>query len=161
MGRRSTLLWLIIAAMMATGCAHSSPPSVSRIAIERSIIRASEGQSGIDVAAYAAFYNAGESDAIVAAECTCAAKVELHVVRRDKGAPSMTTDWPLELPAAARAEVAPGSPRHFMLIGVIAPIAPGDVHRLRFRLRSGREVAADFVGVSNSAEGWHLAGSAG
>jgi copper(I)-binding protein len=158
MGNTPRLVLLTLGAMLGAGCAHSSAPPVETVRIERPIIRASEGQSGIDVAAYAAFVNPDADDAVIAAECSCAAAVELHVVRRENGSPRMTTDWPLELPAAARAEVAPGSPRHFMLIGIAAPIVVGDVYRMRFQLRSGREISADFVGVGDSAEAWRLAG---
>jgi copper(I)-binding protein len=153
----STMLRLAASAGLVSGCMHAQPTAPGGVTAVRAIIRASEGQSGIDVAAYAAFANPGETDAIVAAECSCAERVELHVVSGEPGQRQMTTDWPLALPGGARAEVAPGSPQHFMLMGITAPIAAGDVHTIRFRLRSGRVVAVQFTGVANSAEGWRAA----
>ncbi len=154
------MLALAAAMLCAAGCAHAPASQASTIGVERAIIRASEGQSGIDVAGYALFRNRGADDAVIAAECTCAAAVELHVIRTEGAQRRMTTDWPLALPAGAQVEIAPGSAHHFMLIGIPAAIASGDVHKLHFQLRSGRTITADFTGVSDSAQGWRDADAA-
>lgn len=140
--------------VLLAGCATiGAAPSRAPIAIESAIVR-DGAEAGADVAGYAAFVNRGPTASIVSAACTCARAVELHVVRREGGTVSMDTDWPLMLPAGERVEVKPGSPHHLMLVGIVRPIAVGEVVALRFTLDDGREVEADFTAVADSAIGW-------
>jgi copper(I)-binding protein len=123
------------------------------VTIERPIVLAAG--VGDEVAAYAIFANSGPETSIVAAECACAEALELHLINREGPRPTMTNDWPLALPASARIEIAPpGSPRHLMLIGLRQAIAPGETVALRFRLRDGEWIEADFVSVTDSAAAW-------
>ena len=66
----------------------------------------------------------------------------------------MTNEWPLDLRAGAREAIAPGSPRHLMLLGTTRPIAVGDKVTIRFGLADGRSAIGVFTAVADSAAGW-------
>lgn len=143
----------LLAAIALAGCAHAGaePGAAVPIAIERPIVVASDTVGG-EVAAYAVFANSGPTAALVAAECSCANEVQLHVVGVEHG---MAEAWPLPLASGARTAVEPpGRVRHFMLMGLKAPIGVGETVRLRFKLEDGRWIEADFAGVTSSSEAW-------
>lgn len=136
-----------------SGCTTAQPPAIASVDVSKAIVR-DAAETGQAVAGYAAFTNLGPTTAIVAAECSCAEQIELHVVRRDGGQVSMDTDWPLALPEGERVEIKPGSPRHLMLVGTTVPIAVDEEVIVRFRLQDGSWIEAPFVAVADSAAGW-------
>lgn len=143
-----------LAPLALAACAHSGIDSVPAIEIARPIVLVSD-TLGSEVAAYAIFTNRGPDTAIVSAACTCADKVELHVVDRSAPSRGMMSSFPLALPSGeAVATEPPGVPRHLMLVGLRRPIAKGDVVSLRFTLADGEVVEQHFTAVPNSVEAW-------
>ena len=103
------------------------------------------------VAAYVRLRNhTGANDRLVGLSCACAAIAEIHATRDG----DMHVLEHLDLPSRGELEIRPGGPTHLMLIGLKAPIAPGDIARITLRFERAGEVAIDFTAVENSREGW-------
>ena len=144
----------IAAAGWLTACAIAPMAKPAHaIAIDHMVIPA-VAEAGGPVAAYAGFHNAGEDDRLLAIECACAAKVELHTVVRNGDRVSMTNTFPLALPSGRTEVKPPGVPLHFMLIDTNRAFAVGErvPMRLRFERAGQREVV--FVVAEDSKQGW-------
>lgn len=133
------------------------PPLLAVVAgdltISRAIVRAVE-QSGVDAAAYIAIDNAGQADRLLRIKCNCADAVELHTIVGEAGERRMETIWPLELPAASRVEIRPGSPRHLMLVNTSQSVRLGDPVVVTLQFERAGAVRIEFQPVVDSAGGW-------
>lgn len=144
----------LLGALALAACAHGGIDSAAAIEIARPIVLVSD-TLGSEVAAYAIFTNRGPDTAIVSAACTCAEKVELHVVDRSAPSRGMVSSFPLALPSGEAVAVEPpGIPRHLMLVGLKQAIKEGDVVTLRFTLADGSTLAHSFAAVPSSVEAW-------
>ena len=150
-------MWRLLASlspMVLAACAHGGTASGPAIEIVRPIVLVSD-TIGSEVAAYAIFTNRGPDTAIVSAACTCADKVELHVVDRSAPARGMVSSFPLALPSGEAVVIEPpGIPRHLMLVGLKQAIGEGDVVSLRFTLADGSTLEHPFSAVPSSVEAW-------
>jgi copper(I)-binding protein len=145
---------ILLAAMLVAGCA--SAPDATRISAGPAIFRAVDvAGPEIDVAAFVRLTNSGAADdALVGVSCDCATRVEIHNTFDG----DMHVLPSLDVPAGQATNVRPGGPTHLMLMGMKAPHANGETVRMTLTFRSGGRLAADFIGVGNSAEGWKAAG---
>lgn len=132
--------------------AVQAAPAAVPVRVEQAILRAAP-EAGADIAGYAALTSARD-DRLIGLACDCAERVEIHRVAREGGEVSMVTEAELALPANRRIEVRPGSPLHFMLTGVRAPMAAGERHMLTLRFAEAGEMAVPFTAVVDSAAGW-------
>ena len=154
MKQNATTPALLAIAIALTSCAGHAPMPSAGIAIDHTVLAASNAQ-GVDVAAYAGFDNRGGPDRLLGADCACAAKVELHRVASENGKMTMSDSFPLALPGGSRVEVKPpGIPLHLMLIGTTRPFAPGEKIAMRLRFERAGDVQAVFTVAANSRDGW-------
>lgn len=133
-----------------------STPALLPPVVSRAIIRSS-AESGSDVAAYAAFAGADSDNRLLAINCSCAERVELHRIVRSEGNVTMTNDWPLVISAAGMTEVRPGSPLHFMLMGTTRPLVAGEQVTMALRFAEGGVRLVRFTVVDDSQAGWAAA----
>jgi copper(I)-binding protein len=123
------------------------------LTITRAIVRVVE-PTGVEVAAYVAIDNAGLSDRLLRIDCACAESVELHTMTGEGAARRMEKSWPLELPASARTEVKPGSPRHLMLMRSKQSIRLGEPVVMTLQFERAGAVQVEFQPVTDSMAGW-------
>ncbi len=83
------------------------------------------------------------ADRLINASCDCASSVEAHQTIVANGVARMTGPSPVELPAKARVEFAPGG-RHLMLMGLKGPLAPGKTVTITLRFEKAGPEAVTF-----------------
>lgn len=104
----------------ATGAAQADPITVSN-----AFARANPAPGGAS-AAYMTIATSGGPDRLIAAESPAAARVELHTHTLDAaGVARMRQVEAIDVAPDAPAELKPGG-LHVMLMGLAAPLAPGD-----------------------------------
>ncbi len=97
-----------------------------------------------NTAGYLTVANSGRTaDRLVAASCTCAARVELHQTSSAGGVARMSQTTGFAVPAGGRLSLAPGG-GHLMLLGLTRPLRDGETVRLRLRFDRGGVVEAPF-----------------
>lgn len=92
-------------------------------------------------AAFMTITNPGTADrAVVAAASSAAEVLELHTHRMEGGMMRMRQIERIDVPAGTAVALAPGG-LHVMLIGLTAPLAPGDQVPLTLTLDDGASIA--------------------
>ena len=147
----------LLFALALLGSSTETPPCEALILDNRIVLAAPE--AGVDVAAYVAIDNRGADDRLVGIACPCAESAEIHRIVRAGGEVSMVTDSSVPVPAGSVVEIRPGSPLHFMLIGMRAPLAAGATVELELRFERAGTVRGAFLAVENSRAAWQEAGS--
>lgn len=151
-GSGLTLMALLLA---LSGCGTTQPGAAPAIHIDHMVIPAAQA-AGSPVAAYAGFDNRGADDRLLGIDCDCAKSVDLHRVVRDGDKVSMSSSFPLALPANERVEVKPpGIPLHFMLLDTYRSFAVGDRVPMRLRFERAGTVEVVFTVAPDSATGWN------
>lgn len=150
--------WPITLAIMTFAPAPVLSPEAAAVAgrleLSRRIVRG-VSETGQDVAGYLRVSNPGDaSDALVAAECDCAERIEFHVIRRSATGGGMTAEPILDVPAHGQLDVRPGSDLHLMLIGYDPSKAVGGKVRLKLVFRDAGAVASDFALTEDSRAAW-------
>jgi copper(I)-binding protein len=110
--------------------------------------------TGDDVAGYVRIANPGPADRLIAVECVCAERVEIHQVTRANGKVSMDALPALDLPAGSTVEIRPGSPLHLMLMGLKAPLPTGSKVVLTLHFERADKVTREFAVVADSRAAW-------
>lgn len=146
------LLRALSLTIVMAGCATLEAPTPSIVLAGPAIVRNSP-TSGPEVqaAGYVRLQNNSDRpDRLVSLSCTCAEDVQMHSTfdRAMHVLPHM------DIPARGELEVIPGGPTHLMLMGVKAPIAPGESVRITLTFEQAGPFEFDFVAVENSREGW-------
>ena len=109
---------LLTAAALGPACSPGGAPDV--IVSDPAL-----GATGSEVAAmYLDFSNRGGDDAVVAASCTCAEEVTLHITDHAGGRSKMVDADVLELPAGAEVRMGPAG-SHVMLEQLTVPLQVG------------------------------------
>lgn len=142
----------VIAFAGLSACASAPAPAAAVRLAGPAIVRNSP-DAGPDsqVAAYVRVRNGSAvADRLVGLSCACADKAEIHATYDS----AMHVLPHLDLPADGELEIRPGGPTHLMLMGLKAPIAPGETVPIALRFERAGEVSIDFVAVENSREGW-------
>lgn len=133
-------------------CAHNVATAPSIDLAGPSIVRdAAEPGPQTEVAAYVRLRNtANVADRLTGVSCACAQEGQIHAVVDG----AMQVLPALAIPAHGELEIAPGGPTHLMLMGVHAPIAPGEHVSLELRFARSSPLVLDFEAVGNSREAW-------
>ena len=138
--------------LLATSLLLSSITPVGTI---NPIVRA--GPAGEDVAAYLVIRNsAGAETRLLEVSCACAERVEIHNMAGTGGERRMAVEPGLALPPGRLTEIAPGGARHLMLIGLRAPLVPGQRVSMTFRFVNRVETREVPV-VADTAAAWAAA----
>lgn len=138
--------------VLLTGCATPQPPAASIVLDGPAIVRnAPEAGPDVQAAGYVRLKNTGDQpDRLIALACACADQVQMHSTFNR----AMHVLPHLEIPPNGALEVIPGGPTHLMLMGVRAPIAVGEVVRIRLEFALAGPIELAFVAVDNSQAGW-------
>ena len=123
-----------------------NPPQVS-------LSVAAAAPAGEDSAAYAAI-TAPPGDRLVAVECGCAERIELHRIVRSPSGNSMARDPSWGIPDDGRLEIRPGSDLHVMLMGLRAPLVAGSAVELTLRFERGGAVVVRVPIVEDTRGYW-------
>ena len=103
-------------------------------------------------AGYMTLKNAGPADRLVGAVCDCADKVELHQTLVQDGVAHMMATPTVDLPANGEVSFSPGG-RHLMIMGLKAPLHPGDKAKITLQFEHAGKQVQTFV--VSGAEGEH------
>lgn len=129
--------------------------SVRAIAALHGIVQTAPAGENAD--AYMVLTNlASAGNRLVEISCDCADRVEIHEMTGEGPARSMVVRPALDMPPDALVEVAPGSARHLMLIGLRRRLIPGEWLQLRFRFEQGTSTER-FRVVENPRAAWAAA----
>lgn len=109
--------------------------------------------AGADSAGYVAIATP-TADRLVAVQCSCAEKVEIHRIIRAEGKVSMRTEDSLELPATAPLEIRPGSDLHLMLMGLKAELRDGATQEMTLVFEKTGAVTLSFRVAKDSRVAW-------
>jgi periplasmic copper chaperone A len=144
---------LLIGAMFALtlcACASAAGPSIT-LAGPAIVRNSPEAGADIQAAAYVRVYNSSsEADRLISLSCVCADDVQMHsTIDR-----SMHVLNAIDAPAKGVMEVKPGGPTHLMLMGVRAPISPGDRLTITLTFERAGPIDIEFTAVENSRDGW-------
>ncbi len=93
---------------------------------------------------------------LVEISCDCAERVEIHEMAGEGSGRSMVVRPALDMPPDALVEIAPGSARHLMLIGLRRQLVPGEWLQLRFRFEQGSSTER-FRVVDDTRAAWAAA----
>lgn len=115
---RAIAVMLMVVVAVGPACSEEGSPDV--IVTDPAL-----GATGSEVAAmYLDFSNHGGDDAVVAASCTCAEEVTLHITDHAGGRSKMVDADVLELPAGAEVRMGPAG-SHVMLEQLTVPLHVG------------------------------------
>ncbi len=129
--------------------------SVRAHAALHAVVQASPAGENAD--AYMVLTNLAQAgNRLVEISCDCAERVEVHQMVGEGTGRSMVVQPALDLPPTALVEVAPGSARHLMLIGLRRPLVAGDWIELRFRFEQGSSTER-FRVVADTRAAWAAA----
>lgn len=129
--------------------------SVRAHAALHAVVQASPAGQNAD--AYMVLTNLDDTgNRLLGISCDCAERVEVHEMVRDGAERSMVVRPALDLPPTALVEIAPGSARHLMLIGLRRPLLAGEWIELRFRFEQGSSTER-FRVVSDTRAAWSAA----
>ena len=82
-------------------------------------------------------------DQIQDIRCACAASVEMHQTTVENGVARMVGPAPVALPAGQAVVFAPGG-RHLMVMGLKAPIRPGQTVTFTLHFKTAGDVKVEF-----------------
>ena len=117
-------------------------------------IVAAAPEIGADSAGYVRIANHGAADRLVAAECACAGRIEIHFVNRSGAKVSMDTLAALDLPAGGIVEIRPGSPLHLMLMDLKTPLLDGASVEMTLRFERTGTKTVRFAVVADTKAAW-------
>lgn len=83
------------------------------------------------------------ADDLVAASCTCAREVQLHLMSMSGSVMSMNRVDRLAVPARGRLELKPGG-AHLMILGLKKPLKAGDTVNLTLSFRRAGKIKTSF-----------------
>ena len=92
---------------------------------------------------YLTVTNKGAADELIAASCTCAREVQLHVMSMDGGVMSMSRVSSLAVPARGKLELKSGG-AHLMVMGLKQPIKDGERVNMTLTFRRAGKVETFF-----------------
>jgi copper(I)-binding protein len=148
-----------------TDSGSSSTTSASPTASAAAITAAAPGVKAVDSGMTAAFVvltnTTGAEQTLVKAETSASPMVELHEMAMIDGEMKMQQkDGGIPIPADGEATLEPGGD-HIMLMGVTAPIKPGDVVPITLTFASGETLEIDAVAkeFEGGEEPYHSDGS--
>jgi copper(I)-binding protein len=95
-------------------------------------------------AGYVTLKNAGPADKLVGASCDCADKVELHETMVMQGMAHMMATPVVPVPAGGEVKFAPGG-RHLMIVGLKAPLHPGDKAKMTLQFERAGKLTETFT----------------
>lgn len=110
--------------------------------------------AGSDSAGYVRIANHGAADRLVAVECACADRIEIHFVNRSGAEVSMDTLAALDLPAHGTVEIRPASPLHLMLMDLKTPLLAGSSVEMTLRFEHAGTKTVRFAVVADSKAAW-------
>ncbi|MCC6913055.1 MAG: copper chaperone PCu(A)C [Rhodospirillaceae bacterium] len=117
-------------------------PAAAEIKIEGLWIRATAG-AGKVTGGFGTIRNTGvNADDLVAVHTPVAATGQIHEASHEGGVMRMDQIAHLEIPAGAAVSLAPGAGHHFMLMGVTAPLKPGDLVEVTLVFRDAGPIKA-------------------
>lgn len=102
-------------------------------------------------AGYVTLKNTGPADKLVGASCDCADKVELHETMVMHGMAHMMATPVVPVPAGGEVKFAPGG-RHLMIMGLKAPLQPGDKAKVTLQFEHAGKQVETFI-VANPDAG--------
>jgi copper(I)-binding protein len=142
----------LLCALLLAGCASPTAPVSSVTTPGPAIVRNTpDAGPDVQVAAYIRLANsAPRADRLVRLTCVCADSVEIHETANR----AMHTLPHLDIPAGGELEIVPGGPTHLMLMGLGAPIQPGERVSMTLEFDHAPPLTAEFIAVENSREGW-------
>lgn len=141
----------IVSTTLLAIVAQANSLPASALTLERPILVGEQASEA--VAGYVRIRNsAAAPDALIAASCTCAERIEFHVIRRGPDGVSMTADPELAVPAGGTLDIRPGSDLHLMLINYRPD--PSRKARLTLTFRNGGTMERDFALTSDSKSAW-------
>lgn len=142
-------------AALVIACAPAASGAVTRgdLTLTGLQVRASLGVNP-NTGGYMTVTNKGPADALVGASCTCAARVELHVMSHEGGIMRMNEVSSLAVPAKGRLELKPGG-AHLMFLGTRAPLKAGTEVPVTLTFRRAGAVTARFEVVAAPSAGEH------
>lgn len=133
---------------------QEAPASAGAIGLTHRII-ANPGEAGHDVAGYLRAHNGDPTgDRLVSVSCSCADRVEFHVMRGSDGQRRMDTDAFLPLAGRSTLDIRPGSDLHLMLINFDPARAVGGKVHMRLVFAENGAVDAEFSLVTDSRAAW-------
>ncbi len=91
------------------------------------------------------------ADRILDASCTCAASVEMHQTQIRNGVARMVGPAPVDVPAGQPLVFAPGG-RHLMVMGLKAPVRPGQTVTFTLNFQTAGPLRVDFVAPGASVD---------
>lgn len=92
---------------------------------------------------YLTVSNKGAADELIAASCTCAREVQLHVMSMNGGVMSMSRVTRLAVPAGGKLELKPGG-AHLMVMGLKKPLKDGEKVDFTLTFRRAGKVSTFF-----------------
>lgn len=144
-----------VSAMAIAGCATIGADG-GEIAISRPIV-ASIDQivPGAEVAAYAQFANSGSDDRLIAVECDCAERVEIHHIVSGEDGRKMVAEPYFDIPAGASVAITPpGTEWHMMLREVRRPIPVDSAIVMTLHFEHSPPQIIRFRAVSGTVRAW-------
>ncbi len=147
-GRPRRRAWspiLICALVLAAGGARADPHQVRQgdITISSRIVRASIPGSP-NSAAYMVIANSGsQPDALIAARCACAAKVDIHRTEDMRGMSMMVSAAPVVVPPHGQMLFQPGG-YHLMLTGLKEPLRDRGQQAITLVFKRAGAIRANF-----------------
>lgn len=137
------------------GCATMGGDG-GQIAISRPIVAAIDQiEPGAEVAAYAQFTNSGGDDRLVAVECDCADRVEIHHIVDDGSNRKMVAEPYFDIPARATVAITPpGNPWHLMLRDVKRSIPQDSAIVMTLHFENSPPRVIRFRAVNGTVRAW-------
>ncbi len=114
---------------------------------------AAAAPAGEDSAAYALIF-AAPWDRLLAVECACSSRIELHRIVRGPSGNGMSRDPAWVVPADGKLEVRPGSDLHVMMMALSGPLVAGQEVVLTFRFERGGAIVVRAPIVEDTRGYW-------
>jgi periplasmic copper chaperone A len=130
---------------LAAGAVRADPHQVRKgdITVSSRIVRASIPGSP-NSAAYMVISNAGGApDALIAARCACAVKVDIHKTEDMRGMSTMVSAAPVAVPPHGQVMFQPGG-YHLMLTGLKEPLRDGGQQIITLVFKRAGAISASF-----------------
>lgn len=140
MFRRLAAASVVAAAIAAPVLAHEVVKG--DLTLSNLELRASLGVNP-NTGGYLRVTNKGAADELIAASCTCAREVQLHLMSMDGGVMSMSRVSRLAVPARGKLELKSGG-AHLMVMGLKKPLAEGERVRMTLTFRRAGKVETVF-----------------
>jgi copper(I)-binding protein len=131
-----TTIFRLLAALALCGAAAGAP--AEPVAISAAWIRATP-PGATNAAAYLTIANSGPADRLLGAASPAARELQLHTHVEENGVQHMRQVTDIPLPAGATVTLEPGG-LHVMLLGVAAPLKPGDQVPMTLHFAVGPDV---------------------